>query len=77
MIEIEDFTKAFASQFDETSPEEFTPETKFKELEEWSSMLALVIIAFVDEQYNVKLTGEDIRSSTTVQDIYSKVTSKI
>lgn len=75
--EISTFVENFASQFDETPADAITPETKFRELEEWSSMIALVVIAMVDEQYKVKLTGNEIKESNTVQDIYEKVIAKI
>lgn len=45
----------------------FTSETKFKELEEWSSLTALSVIAMIDEEYDVKIKGDDVRNSQTVQ----------
>ncbi len=35
-MNIEEFIENFASQLDETAPEEITAETRFKELDEWS-----------------------------------------
>ena len=71
------FVHDFASQFDETSMESFAPETNFRELEEWSSMTALLIIAMLDEHYKVRLSGDEIRESNTIQDIYDKVIVKL
>ena len=70
------FIENFAAQFEETDADEFTSETIFRDIEEWSSLTALSIIAMVDEEYHVKLTGDDIRSSITIQDIYNRVQSK-
>ena len=53
-----------------------TPETKFRELEEWSSLVALGVIAMVDEEYGVKIKGDDIRNSQTINDIYEIVKSR-
>lgn len=75
-MEIKDFVQNFAAQFDETDPSEFSIETRFRDIEEWSSLTALSIIAMVDEQYKVKLTGDDIRKSNTIEDIYNIVKSK-
>ena len=44
-MEIKEFIQNFADQFDDTDASVFTPETKFKELEEWSSLTALSVIA--------------------------------
>jgi acyl carrier protein len=76
-MELNDFVKSFASQFDETDNSEFSPETKFKDLEEWSSLLALSVIAMADEEYEVKVKGDDIRNSTTIEDLYNIVKSRI
>ena len=75
-MEKETFVKNFASQLDETDPEliEFT--TNFKDLEEWSSLTALSIMAMSDEEYGVKLTAEDIKNSTTLADLYETISSK-
>jgi acyl carrier protein len=75
-MEIEDFLSNFAAQFDETEPEEFVPELSFHDLDEWSSLNALSIIAMVDEEYGVKLTGNDIREATSIKDLFEVVKSK-
>ena len=69
-MNIEDFISNFADQFDETEASVFTPETKFREIEEWASLTALSIIAMVDEEYDVTLKGDDIRNAETVNDLF-------
>jgi len=71
-----DFIKNFAELFEETNATEFKSGTKFRDIEEWSSLIALSIIAMVDEKYNVNLTGDDIRKSQTIEDIFNIVNSK-
>lgn len=73
-MEIESFVKNFAAQFDETDSTEFTIKTRFREIEEWSSFTALSIIAMADKEYAVKLKGDDIRNSITIEDLYIIVT---
>jgi len=75
-IEINDLVKRLEEEFDEIEPGTLKAETSFKDLEEWSSMQALVVIALVDEHYDVPLTGEDLMQCETVQDIYDKIKSK-
>ena len=76
-METEKFVNLFAQQFDETALSTFKLEIKFREIEEWSSLNALSIIAMVDEEYHVKLTGEDIRAARTIEDVYNCVKSKL
>ena len=75
-MSIQDFLKNFASQFDETDASLFTPSTVFKDLDEWSSLIALSIIAMVDEEYGATLKGDDIRSANTIEDLYNIIKSK-
>lgn len=75
-MELNDFIQKFAEQFDETDANVFTPETVFKELDEWSSLMALNIIAMVDEEYDVAIKGEDIRNNKTIEDLFNDVKAK-
>lgn len=73
---LREFIEAFAAEFDETPEEVFSPDTKFKELEEWSSLTALSIISMVDDQLEKQLTGADIRSCDTIEELYNVVMAK-
>lgn len=75
-MEIKDFIEKFAEQFDDTDASEFTPDTEFKTLDEWSSLAALSIIAMVDDEYDVTINGNDVRNSETIQDLFEIVKSK-
>jgi len=70
------FVKAFASEFDETPEDQFAPTTVFKDLEEWGSLTALSIIAMVDEQMEKRITGADIRASNTIEDLFNIINTK-
>ena len=76
-MELQEFMEKFAEQFDETDASEFKPETEFKKLEEWSSLIAVSIIAMADEDYDVTLKGDDIRNAVTIEDLYNTVKSKL
>ena len=75
-MELKDFIENFADQFDDTEASELSAETKFKELDEWSSLVALSVIAMVDEEYDVAIKGDDIRNSETIQDLFNIVESR-
>lgn len=76
MKSLQEFVQLFAEQFDDTNPSEFKAETVFKEIEEWSSLIALSIIAMVDDEYEVTLKGEDIRNANTIEDLFNVVKSR-
>jgi acyl carrier protein len=77
MKTLEEFVELFAEQFDDTDPNEITATTKFHDLDEWSSLIGLSIIAMVDEEFDVALKGDDVKSSETVEDLYNKVIAKL
>ena len=76
-MEIKEFIENFANQFDETDANEITSTTAFHDLDEYSSLIALSIIAMVDEEYGVTLKGDDMRSAKTVEDLFNIVSSRI
>ena len=69
-MDLEQFIENFTELFDETDSDMITATTRFKDLEEWSSLVALSVIAMIDEEYDVEFRGDDIRNSTTVEDLY-------
>ncbi|MBQ0153401.1 MAG: acyl carrier protein [Paludibacteraceae bacterium] len=76
-MDLQEFVQHFAEQFDETDASIFTPQTKFHDLEEWSSLIGLSVIGMVDEEYDVALKGNDVKGSVTIEDLYNIVKSRI
>ena len=76
-MNLDQFIEYFAGLFDETPPETINASTRFKELEEWSSLVALSVIAMVDEEYDVEFRGDDIRDSQTVEDLFNVVVRRV
>ena len=77
MKSLEEFVALFAEQFDETDASLIKSDTKFHDLEEWSSLIGLSLIAMVDEDFDVALKGDDVKTSVTVEDLYNKVIAKL
>lgn len=75
-MELNDFISSFADQFDENDPEEITADTEFQELDEWGSLVAMGIIAFVKTKYGKAITGKEIRSCDTVKELFELVEAK-
>ena len=75
-MDIGEFIKKLEREFEELRPGTLKPETSFRDLKEWSSMHALIIIALIDTEYDVTLTGEDLKSSNTVRELFNIVQQK-
>lgn len=76
-MEMKNFIEHFAEQFDDTERSEFTPETVFHDLDEYTSLIALSIILMVDEEYGVSIDANDMSSAVTIEDLYNTVKSKM
>jgi len=75
-MELNKFVTLFSEQFDNTSSDQFSPDTAFRALDEWGSLTALSIIAMVDEEMEVRITGADIRSCETIEDLFKLAQTK-
>ena len=68
---IDQFIEVFVDVFDDVDPSEIKSDTFFQELDEWSSLSVLGVIAMVKEKYDRNITAKEIRSCETVEDLYN------
>lgn len=75
-MELKEFIKNFAEQFDDTDASEIKADTEFHELDEWGSLTGMGVIAMVKTTYGKTITGKEIRECVTVEDLFKLVESK-
>jgi acyl carrier protein len=75
-MKLEEFIEIFANQFDDTDASEIQADTEYQELEEWSSLTAMSMIAMAKTQYGKTITGREVRSCKTVEDLFNLIASK-
>lgn len=75
-MEIKEFIENFAEQLDDVELEDIQPNTRYKELEEWSSITAMSLIAMAKTQYGKTITGLEVRSCNTVEELFNLIASK-
>mgnify|MGYP002624606951 CR=1 FL=1 len=75
-MELNEFVEKFAEQFDDTDPSEIKADTHFRDIDEWSSLVGLSVIAMVEEEFDVLLKGEDMRQANTPEELYNIIISK-
>ncbi len=76
-MDIKEFVRNFADQLDDADAEVLTPETEFRQLDDWSSLAALSIIAMPDEEYGVSIASETFKNAKTIQDLFDQVNKKM
>lgn len=75
-MEINEFIEKFAEIFDDTDVSELTPDTKFRDLDEWSSLSALGLLALADEEFDVELKAEDLKKANTIAELLTVIEEK-
>ena len=75
-MEIKDFIANFADQFEDTDPEEITAETKFHDLEEWDSLIALAVLNMTEKKYGKKITFDEMKACVTVENLFNVIAAK-
>ena len=75
-MELNEFIKIFAYQFDDTDESEFTAETEFRGLDEWSSLIGMGVLNAISKKYGIRLTLEDFKSVNTIQELFDLVKSQ-
>lgn len=69
-ISIDQFIESFLTAVDFQESVEVTPDTELKSLPEWDSLAALGVIVMFDVEYGKTITGDDIKTCTTITDLY-------
>ena len=75
-MELDKFILDFANQFDETDISEIQAETHFHDLEEWSSVIGMCVMAMAKTEYGKTITGTEIKNCVTVEDLFNLIESK-
>ena len=76
-MNIESFINNLYEQYELDEGEmDLRADTKYKEVDDWDSLVALSVIAMVDDEYSVTIDGDAIRGTSTVQELYDLVKQK-
>ena len=76
-MELVDFIEKFTEQFDDVDVEQLNSATRFRELDGYTSLVALLIITMIDEEYDVTVTGDDMKQQVTIGHLYNLVSSRL
>ena len=74
-MDINTFIKDFAEAIEVEDVSALTPETEFHDPDEWTSLSVIIVIAFLDEQFDKQVNEVAIRKADTIQDLYDLATA--
>jgi acyl carrier protein len=72
-MDIQELIIYIEEEFEEVDKGTLHPESSIRDIEGWSSMHALILIALVDNHYDILLTGEELKNALTIQDLYNAI----
>lgn len=75
-MELNEFVANFANQFDDTDPEEIKADTVFHDLDEWSSLTGMSVLALAKTEYGEAITGAELKACVTVEDVFNLIKNK-
>ncbi len=76
-MQIEDFISQLEAEYEDLKPGTLNPGSVFREVFEWNSINALILIALVKTEYDVTINAEDIATSKTVEDLFRIIESRV
>ncbi len=71
-----EFTTNLEKEFEDIEPGTFTPETNYRDIKNWSSIYALIVVAFIDLNFDIILNAKDLKETNTIKELYELVQSK-
>lgn len=75
-MELNEFILNFADQFDDTDASEINADTVFHNLDEWSSLMGMSVIALAKTEYGKTITGAELKACVTVMDVFNLISNK-
>ena len=75
-MNLNEFVANFAEQFDDTDPSEIQSTTVFRDLDEWSSLTGMGVIALAKTQYGKTITGAELKACVSVEDVFNLIDNK-
>lgn len=75
-MDINDFIIKLEAEFEDFPKGSIQTNTSFKDIEGWSSMHILILVAMAEIEYGVQINGNDLKNAVTVGDLFEIIKSK-
>lgn len=72
-MDLDAFVQRLKAEFEELLPPDFHADMPFQDLEDWTSVNALILIALIQNDFNYTVNVARIRECATARDVYHMV----
>jgi acyl carrier protein len=76
-MSIKDFLEMLEPEFDDVAPGTIHPDTEFRTLNGWSSMMSLIVISKINKHYKVNISAQELADAKTIVDLFHITTAKL
>ncbi len=70
---LQTFISKIAKEIELPETKVVQPDEEFRQLPEWSSMNALIVLSFINLEYEKSFTAQDLSACKTMRDIYNVI----
>lgn len=74
---IEEFIEKVEAEFPDAVPGNLLPDAQYREVLNWSSINALILIALVTTEYDVIITADDLRATLTLRELFNIIQERL
>lgn len=74
---LDNFIKKISIEIELSEEKKISPDDEFRKLDEWNSMNALIILSFINIEYETTYSAEEFGKCKTFREIYEVLKSKI
>jgi acyl carrier protein len=75
-MDVSEFIKKLETEFEDIPKGYLTPSIKMSDIEGWSSMHSLIVVALADTEYGVTLKGDELKKAQSIQELFDVIKSK-
>ncbi|MES2619864.1 MAG: hypothetical protein V4615_03355 [Bacteroidota bacterium] len=75
-MEVAAFIKKVEQEYDEMPVGLLKPDSKFKEIINWSSINSVVFATMIEFEYHVMVTSEELNSVNTITELFELIVKK-
>lgn len=70
-MNLQEFIEKFAEAIEIEDVENLNGDTDFRQLDEWSSLSVMLLIAFYDEEFGKEIGDKEVKNCKTIQELYN------
>ncbi len=77
MMTLDEFFEHFLEELDVVDLKDIDTSTNFNQIPGWDSINALIIIAMIEENFDVSINSSDLEQCKTIADLYKLIQNKL